>query len=203
MGDCPSVGVEQGTVDVKKNYEGHKEIIIDWMSNGDYNFLTTVGCKVVIRKEDNILMTREPSDHTWMPGRLGLPGGKVKLNESIDECVERKIADETGLKCNIKGLFKIINILMPEKNHWMFIYAADYVSGEIKEKDHYTDGLFWMGETEIKNLTKDDFTEYFYDTLFEEYFGNNKHVYNGLINIQRSYEDIKIREWMDKGTIRE
>ncbi len=80
-----------------------------------YNYPIVLACKVIIRKGNTILLTREPLDHTWMPGRLGLPGGKLLINEGISEGLQRKISDETGVVCEIKGLVRIIDILMPEK----------------------------------------------------------------------------------------
>jgi len=106
-----------------------------------YDYPITVASKVIIRKGGPILLTREPQDHTWMPGRLGLPGGKVLLNESILEGTKRKIKEETGMECKLVGLFKIINILMPGKTIYHFVFIADYLSGKVDLKNLYSADL--------------------------------------------------------------
>ena len=70
-----------------------------------------------------------------MPGRWGLPGGKYYLHESISEGTQRKIREEAGVACEIKGLFKIVQILMPEKTVYHFVFIADYVSGDPEAVD--------------------------------------------------------------------
>ena len=168
-----------------------------------FTFLSTIGCKAIIKHGDKILFTREPRDHTWMPGRWGLPGGKILLNESLTELVARKIKDETGLKCEIKGLLKVIDILMPERNVYFFVFVADYKSGRLDMKGKYSDGLAWKSKEEVFKLTKEDLAEYYYEEVFKDVYNNVPLVPISFIQVQPTFRDKKIQEWMSRGTIRE
>ena len=169
-----------------------------------YDYPITVASKVIIRKGNSILLTREPLDHTWMPGRLGLPGGKLLLNESILDGTERKIKEETSLKCKPTGLFKIINILMPRKTVYHFIFIADYLSGKVDLKNLYSADLRWFNKEEIMKLTKDDLTEYYLDEVFQEYFKSpNKFISLDILKTLFSFKNKDIQSWMAKGTIKE
>ncbi len=169
-----------------------------------YDYPITVASKVIIKRGDSILLTREPSDHTWMPGKLGLPGGKLLLNESIIRGTKRKIKEETGLECKPTGLFKIINILMPEKTVYHFIFIADYFSGKIDLKNLYSADLKWFNKKDIMKLTKDDLTEYYLDEVLQEYFKNaTKFIPLNVLKILPSFKDKNIQNWMAQGIIKE
>ena len=172
------------------------------MHNDPYNYPVTVGVKVIIKKDEHILLTKEPQSHSWMPGRLGLPGGKLFLNESISSGLKRKIKDETGLSVKGAGLFKVVGILMPEKTVYHLIFLADYLA-ESKNKKLYSGGLEWVSEDKVKKLGKDDFTEFYLDEVLSEYFSSPNAVPLDIFIEQESFKDERIKEWMAKDTIRE
>lgn len=170
------------------------------MADARYEYPIMAASKVIIRKGDQILCTREPLENEWMPGRLGLPGGKYYLNEGVMDGTKRKIAEEAGVECEIKGLFKIIQILMPQKTVYHFIFVADYVSGEL-DNAQWSDELIWKTESEVAALTKDDLTEYYYHEVLREYFEHPERIFPAETILElRSFEDEDIQEWMRKGT---
>ena len=156
--------------------------------------------KVIIRKDNSILFTKEPKENEWMPGRWGLPGGKYYLHESISEGTQRKIREEAGVACEIKGLFKIVQILMPEKTVYHFVFIADYVSGEIGKDQVFSSELKWLDKDEILAMAKDDLTEYYSDEILKEYFAHPERLIRlEVIKELYSFKDMKIQEWMQKG----
>ena len=50
---------------------------------------------VLIRRGSEFLLVRKPE---WAPGRFSLVAGFVDFGESLEECVEREVLEETGLK---------------------------------------------------------------------------------------------------------
>lgn len=169
-----------------------------------YNFPVTMGVKVLIRNRGKLLLTREPSEATWMPGRWGLPGGKVLLNESMREAVGRKIKEETGVKCTVRSLFKVVEILMPQKNVYHFVYAADYMGEDKTVGEKFTDGLKWVNVEEWGKIGEDELTEYYLKEVVGEFWEKPFTVAETkLIKEQRSFEDKNILEWMERGKIRE
>ena len=88
-------------------------------------------CVIILRKGKVLLGKRGPksfySDH-WC-----CPGGKLEPFESVEECAEREVFEETGLK--IKNLKKLAlnNDPMPEVNkHYLtHILKAEHAGGEL------------------------------------------------------------------------
>lgn len=168
-----------------------------------YVYPIIAASKVIITKENKILLTREPQDNSWMPGRLGLPGGKFLINESILDGTKRKIKEETGLDYKLKGLFEVINILMPERTVYHFIFAADYLSEEKNLQKLYSTELGWYSQEQINKLTKDDLTEYYLKETLESFFNNPEKIIElEKIKTLYSFKDKQIQEWMSKGTVK-
>jgi ADP-ribose pyrophosphatase YjhB (NUDIX family) len=69
-----------------------------------FDYPSVIAVKIIVKKSDQALLIREPETNEWMPGRFGLPGGKLILNESLPQVIERKIKTEVGLEIEIKGL---------------------------------------------------------------------------------------------------
>lgn len=164
-----------------------------------YDFQNVVAIKMLIKKDDQILLVREPDFNDWMPGRLGLPGGKPLLHETLDDALRRKISTEVGLDIAVKGLVKIVDIIMPQKTVYHFIVAADYVSGEIGAVKTESDDVRWYNRDQIAALGKDDFTEYYNDELIKEYLdGVSTIIPLSAVQNQDNRSDA-IAAWMQKG----
>lgn len=125
-----------------------------------YDFQNVVAVKMLVRRGDEVLLVREPEFNDWMPNRLGLPGGKPLINETLAGTVERKIGTEVGLGVDIKGIVKMVDIIMPGKTVYHILLAADYVSGEIGDVQTESDDIGWYSHAQLAELGKDDFTEY-------------------------------------------
>jgi NAD+ diphosphatase len=86
---------------------------------------------VLIKRGEQFLLARKAE---WTAGRYSLVAGFVDFGESLEECVDREVLEETGLKVN--------NIRYVGSQNWPFPsqlmagFVADYVSGEI-----HVDGL--------------------------------------------------------------
>jgi len=81
---------------------------------------------VLIRRGGEFLLARKPE---WIQGRYSLVAGFVDFGESLEECVDREVLEETGLK--------VTNIRYVGSQNWPFPsqimagFVADYASGEI------------------------------------------------------------------------
>jgi NAD+ diphosphatase len=81
---------------------------------------------VLIRRGGEFLLARKPE---WAAGRYSLVAGFVDFGESLEECVDREVFEETGLK--------VTNIRYVGSQNWPFPsqmmagFVADYASGEI------------------------------------------------------------------------
>lgn len=164
-----------------------------------FDFPSVVAVKIIVKKDDKVLLIREPETNEWMPGRLSLPGGKLLLNESIFTALERKIKTEIGLEIDIKGLTKIINILMPEKNVYHLIFLADYKNGEIDSNKTESNELVWYSKDDIMKFDIDEYAEFYNPEILKGVFENQCELIPlSAILIQDNHQK-NIMEWMNKG----
>jgi 8-oxo-dGTP diphosphatase len=60
-----------------------------------------IGVHGVIAEGGRILVLRRAARMAYRPGHWDLPGGHLSLNETIEECLHREVAEETGLEVEI------------------------------------------------------------------------------------------------------
>jgi ADP-ribose pyrophosphatase YjhB (NUDIX family) len=165
-----------------------------------YDFQNIVAVKILVKRNDTILLIREPEYNDWMPNRLGLPGGKPLLNESLSETIARKIKGDIGFEISINGIVKIVDILMPEKTVYHLILAAEYVSGEIDIEKTESKDINWYTLQQIAELGKDDYTEYYNDNIIRSYLNNGLAVAPLNIIEEQDNRTDEIMGWMQKGS---
>lgn len=85
-----------------------------------------VGC--ILIKGDMVLMGKRKGSHGQ--GEWAWPGGHLEFGETIEQCVEREISEETGMK--VKPLYPVAmsNMIKYEKHYLDIQYVAEHVSGE-------------------------------------------------------------------------
>lgn len=163
-----------------------------------YDFKNDIAIKLLIRKNNEILLIREPEFNDWMPGRLGLPGGKPLLGETLEAAMRRKIQTEVGFEVNIKGVVKIINILMPQKNVYHILVAAEHASGDIDTSRTESDDIAWYAQEAVSTMTKDDFTEYYNDELIKAYLADKLPIVPWDFVLAQDNRGGDVLGWMEK-----
>jgi len=94
---------------------------------------------VLIRRGREFLLARKPE---WAPGRYSLVAGFLDFGESLEECVDREVFEETGLK--------VTNIRYVGSQNWPFPsqmmagFVADYASGEISVDGDELEDARWF-----------------------------------------------------------
>ncbi|HMM62232.1 MAG TPA: NUDIX domain-containing protein [Candidatus Saccharibacteria bacterium] len=165
-----------------------------------YDFKNTVAVKIIVKRGDKVLLIREPDFNDWMPNRLGLPGGKPLVNETLMQTIDRKVKADIGFEIDLKGIVSIENIIMPNSTVYHIILAADHVSGEIDTSITESTDVDWYSADQISKLTKDDFTEYYNDELLKNFL-NDELTPMPLDYIY--YQDNRsddITKWMESGS---
>ncbi|GFO60398.1 NADH pyrophosphatase [Geomonas silvestris] len=81
---------------------------------------------VLIRRGEKFLLARKPE---WPQGRYSLVAGFLDFGESLEECVDREVFEETGLK--VANLRYVGSQNWPFPSQMMAGFVADYASGEI------------------------------------------------------------------------
>ncbi|MHC5019864.1 MAG: NUDIX hydrolase [Planctomycetota bacterium] len=107
--------------------------------------LTTLG---YVRDGDRVLML----ERTKAPnlGEVIAPGGKLLPEESPRECVERELAEETGLTVPDPRLRAVITQTAddPSERWMLFIFLADAFAGTLRD-DCPEGRLFWCPIAEL------------------------------------------------------
>ena len=124
-----------------------------------------VGVGVIIIKDDKVLLGKRKGSHG--EGSWAFPGGHLEFGESLEECANREVMEETGI--TIKNIRKIsyTNDIFPEEGkHYITCFVrADYDAGEVQilepNKCEKWDWFEWNKLPEpcfipLQNLLKDN-----------------------------------------------
>lgn len=103
-------------------------------SNRQYPDLPRVGVGAFVVQKGSVLLVRRKSEPA--AGLWAIPGGNIKLGETIRACAEREIMEETGIAIHAgEILYTFETIERDEGGRVRFHYvvidvAAEYISGE-------------------------------------------------------------------------
>jgi ADP-ribose pyrophosphatase len=123
--------------------------------SGAYPNHPQVAVGAIVFKEDKILLVlrgKPPSKNLW-----SIPGGSVKLGETLQQAVEREIGEETGLTIIAREPIYTFDVVERDEEgrirfHYVIVdLAADYVSGEPRPGDDAID-VRWVSPKDAKNL---------------------------------------------------
>jgi ADP-ribose pyrophosphatase len=124
-------------------------------SGGAYPNHPQVAVGAIVFNEDKVLLVlrgKPPSKNLW-----SIPGGRVKLGETLQQAVEREIGEETGLTIIAREPIYTFDVVeRDEKGRIRFHYvivdlAADYLSGEPRPGDDAID-VRWVSPKDAKTL---------------------------------------------------
>ena len=126
------------------------------MSKREYPGHPRVGVGAIVIKDDAVLLVKRgisPAKGMW-----AIPGGNLKVGETLQEAVEREIMEETGVRVNAKlpphFTFKFIERDEESKIRFHYIIVdllADYVDGEPHGADDAVDAR-WVKVTDLDDL---------------------------------------------------
>lgn len=97
----------------------------------------TVGCGVIIEKEDRILLQHRTDEDNWC-----IPGGVMEIGESFEQAAKRETYEETGLEVDQLTLFGIYSgnscfVQYPNGDQVysvQIIFITSKYKGEIKQQ---------------------------------------------------------------------
>lgn len=94
------------------------------------NEFPRIGVGICIIKDGMVLMGQRINAHgngTW-----AFPGGHLEFGETLTECAQREVLEETGLRiANVRRGPYVEDIFHRENKHYItIIMIADYIAGE-------------------------------------------------------------------------
>ncbi len=103
---------------------------------------------IIIEKGDSIVMIKRLADP--FRGMLGIPGGKVDYNETVEEAAVREAFEETSVKVRIKGILGVYSApgRDPRFHSISTVFIAEPIEGEPKGGDD-AEKAFWQKVDEI------------------------------------------------------
>jgi len=120
-----------------------------------YPVVPRTGVGAMVIKDEKILLVKrgvEPNK-----GRWAIPGGMLKLGETMRECAAREILEETGVTVAIGECIYVFDLIERDeageiKFHFVVIdFTALYVSGEPKGADD-AEEAGWFAPEDLDDL---------------------------------------------------
>jgi len=114
-----------------------------------------VAVGAIVIKENRILLVKrnkEPGAGAW-----AIPGGSVRLGETLQEAVERESLEETGLRVKAKDPVHTFELIKRDhENRIRFHYViidllADLIGGELRPSDDAADAR-WFTPEDIESV---------------------------------------------------
>ena len=139
------------------------------MSKAAYPDSPKVAVGAVVFKDGRILLVKR--GHPPAEGIWAIPGGSVKLGETLQQAAEREIFEETGLRIRAgEPVYTFDSIHRDTDGTIRFHYViidlmADYIDGEPHPGDDATDAR-WFSARDIQNADVSTITH----TLLKERF---------------------------------
>ncbi|MDD2367163.1 MAG: NAD(+) diphosphatase [Desulfuromonadaceae bacterium] len=81
---------------------------------------------VLVRRDKELLLIRNAA---WGVGRFSMVAGFIEFGESLEECVEREVFEETGIE--VTNIRYVGSQSWPFPSQLMIGFTADYAGGEV------------------------------------------------------------------------
>jgi len=94
---------------------------------------------VLVRRGDEFLLVRKPE---WALGRYSLIAGFLDFGESLEECVQREVREETGLE--VANIRYVGSQSWPFPSQMMAGFVAEYASGELQVDGEELEDAQWF-----------------------------------------------------------
>jgi 8-oxo-dGTP diphosphatase len=87
-----------------------------------------VGVGIMIVKDGQVLLGRRKGAHG--EGEYAWPGGHLEFGETLEECIEREIAEEAGIKVRPIRPVSVSNVIKYGRHYLDIQYLVEYLGGE-------------------------------------------------------------------------
>lgn len=113
--------------------------------------MTHVAAAIIKNKEGKILICQRSEKSSLCPLMWEFPGGKVELNESLQECLIRECKEELEINISIKDLFIETTHIYSDREFKFTFFTSEIVNGNIKNNVHKT--TKWVSPSELNKYT--------------------------------------------------
>lgn len=107
-----------------------------------------VTCAIIER--NGLVLAAQRSVSMSMPLKWEFPGGKIKAGESPEECLQRELVEELGVKIVVSQPLHLSTHEYQSITVTLYPFICTIVDGEIKLNEHAT--LKWLSPDKLHEL---------------------------------------------------
>jgi mutator mutT protein len=111
---------------------------------------TTLVAAGILVKDGQVLLARRPAEDR-LGGHWELPGGKVEVGETPEECLARELTEELNIKVSVGSLFAESIHRYPHATIHLLAFRVDTWRGEFELRAH--DDHRWVALSKANELT--------------------------------------------------
>ena len=114
-----------------------------------------IGIGAVVFHRDKVLLVQRKNPPA--AGQWAIPGGKIKLGESLQQAAEREIMEETGIRIHAREPIYAFDLIQHNaqgdcETHYVVVdVEADYITGQAQAADDAAD-VRWVSAEELDTL---------------------------------------------------
>ncbi|WP_456409430.1 NUDIX hydrolase [Caldithrix abyssi] len=121
-----------------------------------------IGVGAVVIKDGKVLLVKRknpPAKDQW-----AIPGGRLKLGETLKEACQRELLEETGIKAKVQELIYAFEVIERNPNnqirfHYVILdFWADYLEGRAAAGDDASD-VGWFDSEMLKKMDINPYTK--------------------------------------------
>ena len=106
--------------------------------------------KALIMYESKVLIIKRSNYTSFGEGEWDIPGGGLKFGESLHDCLNREIKEETGLTVRIdKLLYAVTNVVNPSAQTVGLVYLCHADTNVVTLSHEHTD-FIWATQEQLK-----------------------------------------------------
>lgn len=128
------------------------------MENAAYPSAPRAAVGVLVIREGKVLLIKRAGPPRR--GKWALPGGSVRLGESLQQAAQREVAEETGLTVAAREPVHAFDVITHDDHgnvqfHYVVVdLIADYIAGELMPNDEVED-IGWLEPQVLNRLDID------------------------------------------------
>jgi len=125
------------------------------MGMREYPEVPIVGVGAFVLEDDRVLLVRRGRPPAR--GKWSVPGGRVRLGESVEAALLREVREECGVAIQLKGLVGVVERIIPDpagrvRYHYVLIdYLAAPLAGEARAGSD-AEAVRWVPVGEVGRL---------------------------------------------------
>ena len=105
---------------------------------------------VLLKRSGRVLLVKRRKRKSFA-GFWGLPNGKVRVGEKLEEAARREVKEETGLVVKILEPYHITQEFHDDHHHIVIAFKGRVTSGRLKAGSDVEDAR-WFSKSEISKL---------------------------------------------------